>query len=59
MAVTVIPSGQFKEKMEGAMVHPEKEIEPDEEEGGGAKKKGPSRMLSKKERRARTALKKL
>jgi predicted RNA-binding protein with PIN domain len=59
MAVTVIPSGQFKEKMEGAMVHPEKEIEPDEEEGGGAKKKGPSRRLSKKERRARTALKKL
>jgi uncharacterized protein len=59
MAVTVIPSDQFKEKMERAIVNPEKEIEQDEEEGRGAKKKGPSRRLSKRERRARAALKKL
>jgi predicted RNA-binding protein with PIN domain len=59
MAVTVIPSDQFKEKMERAMVNPEKEIEQDEEEGRGVKKKGPSRRLSKRERRARAALKKL
>jgi hypothetical protein len=31
----------------------------DEEERGGEKKKGPSRMLSKKEKRMRSALKKL
>jgi len=59
MAVTVIPSEEFKEKMERAIVNPGKKIEQDEEEGRGAKKKGPSRRPSKKERRARAALKKL
>jgi len=59
MGVTVIPSDQFKEKMERAAVNIEKEIEQDEEGEGGVKKKGPSRKLSKRERRRRSALKKL
>jgi predicted RNA-binding protein with PIN domain len=58
MAVAVIPSDQFKEKMESALVKGEKDFQ-DEEEGSGEKKKGPSRMLSKKEKRMRSALKKL
>jgi predicted RNA-binding protein with PIN domain len=59
MTVAVIRSDQFKEKIEGAVTKPGKEIVPDEEEGKGMKKKGPSRRLSKKERRRRAALKKL
>jgi predicted RNA-binding protein with PIN domain len=59
MAVAVIRSDQFKEKIERAISKPGKEIEPDEEEGKGMKKKGPSRRLSKRERRRRAALKKL
>ncbi len=59
MAVAVIPSDQFKGKMERAIVKPEKEIEEDEEGGREAKKKGPSRRPSKRERRRRAALKKL
>jgi len=58
MAVAVIPSDQFKEKMETALIKGEKDF-PDEEERSGQKKKGPSRMLSKKEKRMRSALKKL
>jgi predicted RNA-binding protein with PIN domain len=58
MAVAVIPSDQFKEKMENALMKGEKEFQ-DEEERSGEKKKGPSRMLSKKEKRMRSALKKL
>jgi predicted RNA-binding protein with PIN domain len=58
MAVAVIPSNQFKEKMEAALIKGEKDFQ-DEEERSGQKKKGPSRMLSKKEKRMRSALKKL
>jgi hypothetical protein len=58
MAIAVIPSDQFKEKMENTFTKGEKDF-PEEEERSGEKKKGPSRMLSKKEKRMRSALKKL
>jgi uncharacterized protein len=58
MAVAVIPSDQFKEKMENALMTGEKDFQ-DEEGRTGEKKKGPSRMLSKREKRMRSALKKL
>ena len=57
MDVAVIPSEQFRERLqEGSSRMPE---EGPEEEERGIKKKGPSRRLSKKERRARAASKKL
>ncbi len=60
MDAAVIPSEQFQEKLEFSSDKvegiPEEE---DEEEGEGPKKKGLSRRPSKKERRARAALKKL
>ena len=59
MDVAVIPSYQFKGKMEMSAFAMEKGIDEDETENRGAKQKGPSRRLSKKERRIRTALKKL
>jgi predicted RNA-binding protein with PIN domain len=59
MSVTVIPSDQFQEKMEISSIRTEKAIEQDEEEERGEKRKGPSRRLSKKERRVRAAFKKL
>jgi len=59
MSVTVIPSDQFQEKMERASIEIGKDIEQDEEEERGVKRKGPSKRLSKKEKRARLALKKL
>ncbi len=59
MVVPVIPSDQFKQRMERPAVRIEKAAGQDEEEGRGLKRKGPSRRLSKKERRARGALKKL
>jgi uncharacterized protein len=58
MAVPVIPSAQFKEKLETTHSRRGEGIEEDEEERG-LKRKGPSRRLSKKERRAQAALKKL
>ncbi len=58
MAVAVIPSDRFLEKLEAPRFSSEEDFEPDEEETG-MNKKGPSRRLSKKEKRARTALKKL
>ncbi len=58
MAVAAVSSDQFKEKMENTLMKGEKDFE-DEEERSGEKKKGPSRMLSKKEKRMRSALKKL
>jgi predicted RNA-binding protein with PIN domain len=58
MAVAAVPSDQFKEKMEKALAKGEKDFQT-EEETRGEKKKGPSRMLSKKEKRMRSALKKL
>ncbi len=58
MAVPVIPSEQFKEKMERVFAGHGEEREADDEERG-MKKKGPSRRLSKRERRRRETLKKL
>jgi hypothetical protein len=58
MAVAAVSSDQFKEKVENALMKGEKDFQ-DEEERGGEKKKGPSRMLSKKEKRMRSALRKL
>ena len=58
MAIPVIPSDQFREKIEQSEVKVHEVFEKEEEEKG-FKRKGPSRRLSKKERRARAALKKL
>jgi predicted RNA-binding protein with PIN domain len=57
MDLAVIPSEQFQEKLEEGSSHVLEES-PEEEESG-MKKKGPSRRLSKKEKRARAASKKL
>jgi len=57
MDVAVISSDQFREKIEQSEFNVDKIFE--EEEGGGFKRKGPSRRLSKKEKRKKAALKKL
>ncbi len=57
MDVAVIPSEQFREKLEEGSF--ERFKESPEEEESGTKKKGPSRRLSKKEKRARAASRKL
>jgi len=60
MSVAVIPSDQFREKLEQPAVEVETFLKDEEEgEGRGIKKKGLSRRLSKKEKRKRTALRKL
>lgn len=59
MGSAVIPSEQFREKMEISPVTIEKDMDEGEEDETGMKRKGPSRRLSKKEKRARAALKKL
>ena len=59
MAVAVIPSDQFKKKMERAFNKIEDDFESEEEDRKGLKRKGPSRRLSKKEKRKLAALKKL
>ena len=59
ISVSVVPSEQFVEKMEKLVLRPPKDYNGGEEENNGEKKKGPSRRLSKKEKRARAALKKL
>jgi hypothetical protein len=59
MSVAVIPSDQFKNKIARVFVNGSEEDFKQEEEERGMKRKGPSRRLSKKERRIRTALKKL
>jgi hypothetical protein len=57
MGIAVIASEQFREKLEGGSSDmPE---ESPEEEENEMKKKGPSRRLSKKEKRTRAASKKL
>ena len=58
ISVAAVPSDQFKEKMENALLKREKDLQEEEERTGG-KKKGPSRTFSKKEKRMRSALKKL
>ncbi|OGP93146.1 MAG: hypothetical protein A2157_14610 [Deltaproteobacteria bacterium RBG_16_47_11] len=55
--VAVIPSEQFREKLEGGSS--DMLGESPEEEENGIKKKGPSRRLSKKEKRTRAASRKL
>jgi len=60
MAVAVIPSEQFQEKLEEVSADKfEESLEEEEEEEKGIKKKGLSRRLSKREKRARAASKKL
>jgi predicted RNA-binding protein with PIN domain len=59
MGAAVIPSDQFRDRMQMSTVTIEKGTEEDEDERTGMKRKGPSRRLSKKEKRARAALKKL
>jgi predicted RNA-binding protein with PIN domain len=59
MAVSVISSEQFREKLEVSANKFEDIFEEEEEEEKGIKKKGLSWRLSKKEKRARAALKKL
>jgi predicted RNA-binding protein with PIN domain len=57
--VAVIPSDRFRERIESSSLGVEKKGSFDEEERREFKKKGPSRMLSKKEKKLRAALKKL
>jgi hypothetical protein len=57
MDIAVISSEQFREKLEGGPSDLFEERP--EEEGNGMKRKGPSRRLSKKEKRARAASRKL
>jgi predicted RNA-binding protein with PIN domain len=60
IAVPVIPSDQFKEKIERIGFKPGERFEKDEEdEERSLKRKGPSKRLSKKEKRRQAALKKL
>jgi uncharacterized protein YaiI (UPF0178 family) len=61
LAVAVIPSEVFRERLDLSMIQGRKGLDRDGREGGEAavKKKGPSRRLSKKERRRQAALKKL
>ena len=59
MAVSVIPSEQFLERMEQTALRPQRESSKDDDEDPGPSKKGPSKRLSKRERRKRAALKKI
>lgn len=59
MAIAVIPSDQFRDKMEGSFLKIGKGAGEEEEREDSPKRKGPSRRLSKKEKRLRVALKKL
>ena len=59
MAIAVIPSDQFRDKMTGSAFEIEKGAGEEEETVGEGKRKGPSRRLSKREKRLRAALKKL
>lgn len=58
-ATTVISSEKFQEKLEHSTIHVEESFLEEEEEKRGIKKKGLSRRPTKKEKRARAALKKL
>jgi predicted RNA-binding protein with PIN domain len=59
LSVPVIPSEQFRERMEQTSMSITEEYDKEEEEEKQFKKKGSSRQLSKKEKRLRMALKKL
>ena len=58
LSVAVIPSDQFRERIDHSSLQAEGQ-EASEEEETERSKKGPSRTLSKKEKRLRAALKKL
>ncbi len=58
LSAAVIPSDQFRERIESLGLRGEREDAFEEEEQEGSKK-GPSRRLSKKQKRLRAALKKL
>ena len=58
LSASVISSDQFLEKLENAPFH-SRNGKDEEEEERTDKKKGPSRRLSKREKRARAALRKL
>jgi len=59
MGAAVIPSEQFRERMDRPFVSGGKDTDEEEDEQPGFKRKGPSRRLSKKEKRAKAALRKL
>ena len=59
MGAAVIPSDQFRKKMERSALKIEKDFEEEGEGERGFKSKGPSKRLSKKEKRVRNALRKL
>jgi predicted RNA-binding protein with PIN domain len=59
MALAAISSDQFSEKMEKASVKTEEGLKNGDDEVKRQKKKGPSRRLSKKEKRKLQALRKL
>jgi predicted RNA-binding protein with PIN domain len=59
MDVAVIPSERFIEKIEQSEVQVDPPLEGQEEEGRSFKRKGPSRKLSKREKRTKNAFRKL
>jgi predicted RNA-binding protein with PIN domain len=59
ISVPVLRSDQFREKMGNSANEFRKDLTEEEEDLRELKRKGPSRKLSKKEKRMRTALKKL
>jgi predicted RNA-binding protein with PIN domain len=59
MAIPVISSDQFKEKIERVGINVDEVVDKEEEEVLGSKRKGQARRLSKKEKRTKAALKKL
>jgi len=59
MGVTVIPSEQFLGRLKISEKRVEKDARQEDDEGRRSKQKGPSRRLSKKEKRLRSVLKKL
>jgi hypothetical protein len=59
LGIPVISSEQFQNKIERSSIEFDEYLGKEEEEEKGAKKKGLSRRLSKKEKRAKAALKKL
>jgi len=59
MAIPVIPSDQFKEKIERSGINMDEVVDKEEEEVSGSKRKGQARRLSKKEKRTKAAFKKL
>jgi uncharacterized protein len=57
--IAVISSEQFLERLEALAIRSGEDQKPDERDERPSKQKGPSRTLSKKEKRLRSALKKI